>query len=173
MGGFQTKLAPKRGSVSFYSLYATKGDGAIQKMEEFRGKVVFATNVASNWGLTGKEYARFERLDKKYGDKLVIFGFPSREFGWQEFETDEAIAKFAVSKNFPGIMMKLGKIKGDKAPELWKFFKNETGAGDPMWNFKAKFLVSKTGEVSVPSDLEAEIESLIEEEAKQESTEEL
>jgi glutathione peroxidase-family protein len=41
------QAASKKGMVSFYSLAATKGDGSIQKMEDFRGKVVYATNVAS------------------------------------------------------------------------------------------------------------------------------
>lgn len=60
--------------------------------------------------------------------------------------------------------MALGQIKGETAPEVWKFFKDETGAGNPMWNFQGKFLVSKTGEVSVPEDLEADIERLVTEE---------
>jgi glutathione peroxidase-family protein len=60
--------------------------------------------------------------------------------------------------------MKLGKIKGDKAPDLWKFFKAETGAADPGWNFQGKFLVSKTGVVSVSKgDVEAEITALMNE----------
>mmetsp|Transcript_17200 Transcript_17200/g.35332 ORF Transcript_17200/g.35332 Transcript_17200/m.35332 type:complete len:96 (+) Transcript_17200:347-634(+) len=94
-------------------------------------------------------------------------GFPSREFGWQEYDNDEQIAEFAEKKNFPGVMIKLGKIKGESAPEVWKFFKDETGAADPTWNFKGKFLVDKKGEVSVPIDLEADIESLITEECKE------
>jgi len=156
---------PRKGLVSFYALSAIRGNGETKNMEDFRGKVVYATNVASNWGLTNSEYAQFERLDKKFGkDKLVILGFPTREYGWQEFDNDDAIAEFAAKKNFPGILMKLGKIKGDTAPEVWKFFKDETGAGDPIWNFKGKFLVGKTGEVSVPTDLEADIEKLINEE---------
>ena len=32
---------------SFYSLSAVRSDGTNQSMEEFRGKVVYATNVAS------------------------------------------------------------------------------------------------------------------------------
>ncbi len=60
--------------------------------------------------------------------------------------------------------MKLGNIKGKTAPEVWKFFKDETGASDPIWNFKGKFLVSKTGEVSVPTNLEADIAKLVGEE---------
>ena len=115
--------------------------------------------------MTDREYARFERLGKKHGkDKLVIFGFPSREFGWQEFDTDEAIAGFAATKNFPGILMKLGKIRGPTAPEVWRFFQRETGAADPTWNFKGRFLVSKTGDVTVPTDLEADIDRLVNEE---------
>jgi glutathione peroxidase-family protein len=60
--------------------------------------------------------------------------------------------------------MKLGNILGDKAPDVWKFFKAETGAKDPTWNFNGKFLVSKTGVVSVPKgNVEAEIEALMKE----------
>jgi glutathione peroxidase-family protein len=96
----------------------------------------------------------------------VILGFPSRQFAWQEYKTDEAIAEFARKKNFPGIMMQLGKVKGKEAPELWKFFKTETGAKSPKWNFQGKFLISKSGNVSVSNtkNLEADIERLIEEE---------
>jgi len=95
----------------------------------------------------------------------VIIGFPTREYAWQEYKSDEAVAKFAAKKNFPGIMMQLGKLKGNKAPDLWKFFKDETGAKDPKWNFQGKFLISKTGIVTVSNakDLEADIERLVEE----------
>ena len=170
MGTSSTKLATtasKKGMKSFYSLYTVTSDGSIQKMEDFRGKVVYATNVASKWGATRREYAQFESLNERWGKQLVIFGFPSREFGWQEFDNDEEIQEFAKSKNFPGVLMKLGKIKGDTAPEVWRFFKDETGASDPMWNFKGKFLVSKNGEVSVPTDLEADIERLMNEDCKE------
>lgn len=121
-------------------------------MAEFEGKVVYATNIASHWGATRREYTQFEKLGKRWGsDQLVILGYPSREFGRQEYQTDAEIAEFAASKNFPGILMKLGKIKGEEAPDVWKFFKKETGASDPNWNFKGKFLVSKTGVVSTTS----------------------
>ena len=89
--------------------------------------------------------------------------FPTREFGSQEYKTDEEIAAFAASKNFPGVLMKLGKILGNDAPDVWKFFKEQTGAKDPNWNFRGKFLVSKSGVVSVPTNLEADIAALMEE----------
>ena len=156
------------GAMSFYSLSATKGDGESIDMEEFRGKVVYATNVASKWGLTRREYAQFERLGERWGDDLVIMAFPSREFFTQEYDNDAAISDFAKTKNFPGILMKLGNVLGDKAPEVWKFFKAETGAPDPTWNFKGKFLVSKNGSVSVPKKLEKDIEALMMEEVNEE-----
>jgi glutathione peroxidase-family protein len=42
--------------------------------------------------------------------------------------------------------------------------KKETGASDPTWNFNGKFLVSKSGKVSVPRNVEAEIDALMLEE---------
>lgn len=150
--------------MSFYTLSALRSDGSAQVMEENRGKVVYATNVASMWGATRPEYALFEKLGKRWGDQLEILAFPTQDFGAQEYKTDEEVQAFAEKKNFPGTLMKLGKIKGDKAPDLWKFFKAETGAADPGWNFQGKFLVSKTGVVSVSKgDVEAEITALMNE----------
>ena len=42
-----TSVAAAAAIPSFYSLSAVKSDGSIQKMEDFRGKVVYAVNVAS------------------------------------------------------------------------------------------------------------------------------
>lgn len=100
-------------------------------------------------------------MGERWGDQLVILAFPTREFGGQEYSTDEEVQQFAEKKQFPGTLMKLGKIKGDEAPEVWKLFKAQTGASDPKWNFRAKFLVSKEGEVSVPKNLEEDIAALM------------
>ena len=148
--------------MSFYSLSATLGDGSTQAMEEYRGKVVYATNVASKWGATRREYAQFKRLGERWGDDLVILGFPTLDFGGQEYRSDQEIRKFAEKQGFPGTLMKLGNIIGDDAPEVWKYLKSTTGAKDPTWNFRGKFLVDKEGNVSVPKgNVEAEIESLM------------
>jgi len=132
-------------------------------MSELEGKVVYATNVASKWGATRRGYKQFEALGKQYGDKLAILAFPSKEFGGQEFGSDEEIAAFAESKNFPsnGILMKLGSVKGDTAPEIWKHMRDSTGSSDPSWNFDSAYLVSKSGEVSVPQNVETDIEALL------------
>ncbi len=90
--------------------------------------------------------------------------FPSLEFGSQEYSKDEQIAKFAAGKGFPGVLMKLGNVCGNDAPEVWRFMKDVSGAPDPTWNFNGKFLVSKSGEVSVPRNVERDIEALMNEE---------
>jgi len=94
---------------------------------------------------------------------LAILAFPSQEYGGQEFGTDEEIAAFAASKNFPatGYLMKLGSVKGDAAPEIWKHMRDATGSGNPGWNFDSAYLVSKSGAVSVPKNVEQEIEALM------------
>lgn len=93
---------------------------------------------------------------------MQILAFPSQEFGGQEFGSDEEIAAFAAKQNFPGILLKLGSVVGGTAPEVWKYMRDATGSSDPGWNFDSKYLVSKTGEVSVPTaDVEGDIEKLI------------
>lgn len=155
--------------MSFYSLSVKRSDGTVMSMEDVRGKVVYATNVASRWGLTRAGYSEFEKLSEQWGsENLVIMAFPSREFGAQEFETNDKIQEFAASRNFPsndvGVLMALGKVTGDEASEVWKHMKEETGASDPSWNFGRKFLVSKTGAVSVPkANLNDAIRMLVEE----------
>ena len=62
-----------------------------------------------------------------------------------------------------GVLMALGSVQGSSAPAVWRHLVEETRSGDPGWNFDAKYLVGKTGDVIVPDDLEADIERLMEE----------
>jgi len=61
------------------------------------------------------------------------------------------------------VLMKLGSVKGSSAPEVWRYMTEATGDSSPTWNFSAKYLVSKTGEVSIARDVEKDIEKLMEE----------
>ena len=114
----------------------------------------------------------FDRAEPKDTDIHVELGsgdgrvnFFAIESGVKEsigIDVDEEIRKFAEKQGFPGTLMKLGNIIGDDAPEVWKYLKSATGAKDPTWNFRGKFLVDKEGNVSVPKgNVEAEIESLM------------
>jgi hypothetical protein len=52
MGASQTKpvlaASAAASTMSFYSLSTIRSDGSTQPMEEFKGKVIYATNVASH-----------------------------------------------------------------------------------------------------------------------------
>ena len=157
-------------SSSIYSLSGVQSDGStISLADSAKGKVIYATNVASQWGATQRGYQLFESLGTKYNaDELLILAFPSQEFGGQEFGTDDEISKFATSKNFPfdgaGCLMKLGSVKGDTASDIWKYMRDNNSSNDtvdPSWNFSTSYLVSKSGKVSIPTNVEQDIETLM------------
>jgi glutathione peroxidase len=106
-------------------------------------------------------------LSARFGEKLAILAFPSDEFGGQELPTDAEVARFAYERaNFPeppaGYLLAKGRVNGDDARAAWKLLKEASGAPDPTWNFKGKFLVSPDGAVTVPGrDLAADIEALL------------
>lgn len=50
----------------------------------FRGKVCVVVNVATNWGLTKKNYAQLQDLYTRYSSMgLCILAFPCNQFGGQ------------------------------------------------------------------------------------------
>ena len=64
--------------------------------------------------------------------------------------------------NSQGTLMNIGDVAGPNARPSWKFFYDQTGASEPTWNFKGKFLVDRNGKVSVPSsNVEADIVALL------------
>ena len=114
--------------------------------QSYAGKVVLAVNVASHCGYT-PQYEGLEKLYKTYKDKgLVVLGFPSAEFGDQEFSDEKEIAKFCKANygvSFP--MFAKGSVKGDSASPFYKLLKAKTGA-EPSWNFN-KYLIGRDGKV--------------------------
>ena len=84
------------------------------------------------------------------------------QFGGQEFNDGEKVLDFAKGKGFVGTVMSVGDVVGPDARESWKLFYEKTGAAEPTWNFKGKWLVSKTGEIiEAGSDVEGDIEKLL------------
>ena len=153
--------------MSFYDFVCITSTGEECSMSQFRGKVVYIVNTASQWGRTWTEFQRFTKLHQAWGDeKLQILGFPSLEFGKQEYTTDDKILEFAKSQNFPGILMKLGKVKstaGNECQEIWNYLRLKTLSNDPNWNFASKYLISKTGQVTISKgNISTEIAELIE-----------
>lgn len=114
--------------------------------QSYGGKVLLVVNVASHCGFT-PQYEALEKVYKTYKDRgLVVLGFPSGDFGGQEFEDEGKIEKFCKA-NFGVTFPMFGKtsVKGDQANPLFKQLIQRTGQA-PGWNFN-KYLVGRDGKV--------------------------
>lgn len=125
-------------------------DGKTINFAKFKGKKLLIVNTASKCGYT-PQYKALEQLQQKYKDKLVIIGFPSDNFGGQEFQLNSEIKEFC-QKNY-GVTFPLTTrvdVKGDNATPIFKYLcsKAENGVLDAKisWNFN-KFLVDENGKL--------------------------
>ena len=135
---------------SFHDFKMKSIEGKEIDFATYKGKKVLLVNVASACGYT-PQYKDLQALHEKYGDKLVILGFPANNFGGQEPGSNEDIATFC-QKNYGVTFQMFEKIsvKGSDAHPLYKWLstKSENGWNDqaPSWNF-CKYLISEKGEL--------------------------
>ncbi|CAL6278328.1 unnamed protein product [Bathycoccus prasinos] len=128
---------PKVNASSIYELpNGTDVDGNEFDYSSLKGKVVLITNVAS-----------------------------SGQFGGQELANNADIKKFAREKGFNGTVMAKGDVEGANATPMWSYCLDKFPGG-VGWNFKAKFIVDREGNVvnrnsSSAQDQEALIKPLL------------
>ncbi len=138
------------GNNKFYDFKMKSIDGEIIEFSKYKGKKVLIVNTASECGYT-KQYKDLEELNKKYGDKVVILGFPSNNFGGQEPGSNEEIASFC-EKNYGVTFQLFEKVEvlGNEACDLYKWLstKSENGWNNqaPKWNFN-KYLIDENGQL--------------------------
>lgn len=125
-------------------------DGGTIDFSQYKGKKILIVNTASKCGFT-PQYEGLEALYKKYGDKLVIVGFPANNFMSQEPGTNAEIKEFCTSKfavTFP--MAAKVSVKGSDIDPLFKWLthKDQNGVMDAniSWNFN-KFLLDEDGKL--------------------------
>lgn len=115
-----------------------------QDLCQYQGRVLLVVNTASRCGFTG-QYEGLEALHQRYqGRGLVVLGFPSNDFGWQEPGSNQDIAEFCDNQfgvKFP--MFVKTTVKGAQAHP---FYRGLAAASDssPRWNFH-KYLVARDG----------------------------
>ena len=143
----QPTEAPAAGTVYDYTVQTI--DGKDVKLSQYKGKKLLIVNTASKCGFT-PQYKELEELSKKYGNKVVVLGFPSNSFN-QELTSNAEVASFC-EKNY-GVTFPLfstAPVKGDDAQPLYKFLadkaKNGAVGEAPNWNF-CKYLVDERGHV--------------------------
>src|SRR4051794_32722186 len=77
----------------------------------FKGQVMLIVNTASMCGNT-PQYAPLQALYQKYGSQgFYVLGFPSPQFGGQEYSTDMEVTAFCTTEykiTFP--MFKIGDV---------------------------------------------------------------
>ena len=134
---------------SFYNLSATDIAGNEVTMDRYKGHKVLVVNTASRCGHT-PQYAKLEELHQRFAASgLIIMGFPSNDFLWQEPGSDAEIAAFCTKEygvTFP--MMGKVEVKGkDQHPVYqWLTSKERNGVADSQvkWNFQ-KYLIDEQG----------------------------
>ena len=136
-------------SIFSYEVNTLTGTDTID-LSEYQGKVILAVNTASKCGFT-PQYEKLQKLHEEYNEKgLVVIGFPSGDFGGQEYETNEEIEEFC-EVNF-GVEFPLStkiSVKGDGKHELFEYLtktENPDFTGEIDWNFE-KFLIGTDGKL--------------------------
>jgi glutathione peroxidase len=139
-----------KSSKSFYDFKLRSIEGKEINFSEFRGKKVLIVNTASECGYT-PQYDELQKLHELHGNKVIILGFPSNNFGAQESGSNDEIGAFC-RKNF-GVTFQLFEksdvIGKDQNPLYqWLTHKELNGWNNerPQWNFW-KFLINEKGEL--------------------------
>ncbi len=147
---------------TIYDFKVKSLEGGTIDFSQYKGKKILIVNTASKCGFT-PQYAGLEKLYERYKDKLVIVGFPSDNFGGQEYHDNDSIKSFC-QKNY-GVTFPLTTrvdVKGDNTTPVFKYLcnKNENGVLDATisWNFN-KFLIDENGNLLAHFDSKVTPES--------------
>lgn len=133
---------------SIYDYKVERLDGGTIDFSAFKGKKILIVNTASKCGYT-PQYEGLEALYQEYKDQLVIVGFPSNNFGFQEPGSNEEIAGFC-QKNYGVSFPMAAKIavKGKKMAPIYHWLTKEEYNGHSnnsvKWNFQ-KYLIDENG----------------------------
>lgn len=134
---------------SIHEFSFTTIDGTTKSFSEFKGKKIMIVNTASECGFTG-QYEELQQMHEKYGDKLVIIGFPANNYGAQEPGNNEQIQTFC-KKNY-GVTFLLSEkvsVDGDDIIPLFAWLCAQEGVSEKgriKWNFE-KFILDEDGKL--------------------------
>lgn len=135
-------------TTSIYDFELPLLNEELVSLSSYKGKKILIVNTASECGYT-PQYEGLEALYKKYGDKVVVLGFPANNFGSQEPGTNVEIGAFCKENygvTFP--MFSKISVKGEDMSPLYQWLtqkdKNGWNEDSPNWNF-CKYLIDEEG----------------------------
>ena len=112
-------------------------------LEKYRlNNPIIVVNVASLWGLATRNYKELQILYEKYPN-LTVLGFPSDQFGKQEYKTNKEIKDFLKKQKITFPVFGKIDVNGENEHPLYTFLKQKVsrfGGKDIPWNY-TKFLV--------------------------------
>lgn len=136
-------------SKDIYQFTFTSIDGETIQLNQFKGKKLLLVNTASKCGFT-PQYKELEELSKRFGDKLVVIGFPANNFGSQEPGENEDIKSFCEQNyGVTFLLAEKSSVKGEDINPLFDFLtkaENPDFTGEIKWNFE-KFLIDENGKL--------------------------
>lgn len=150
---FSLFLAPKPLDAQVKSIYDIKVealDGGQIDLSKYKGKKILIVNTASKCGYT-PQYKNLEALYEKYKDKVVVIGFPSNNFMFQEPGDSKEIRSFCT-KNYGVTFPMAAKIdvKGKDMHPLYVWLTqkkyNQFSDNTVKWNFQ-KYLLDEHGKL--------------------------
>lgn len=138
------------GVKSIYDITLKTINGKQISLEQYKGKKILIVNTASKCGFA-PQLEELQKLHTQFSDKIVVLGFPSEDFGGQEYGDDNHIEQFCT-RNY-GVdfqMFAKSSVSGSEANTLFKWLstKEENGWNDksPNWNY-CKYLINEKGEL--------------------------
>lgn len=145
-----TNLVQVDAVTDFYAHSFRSINGVEVDFARFKGRKVLIVNTASKCGFT-PQFEGLEELNKRYGDRLVVIGFPSNDFGRQDPGSNTAIQGFCtLNYGVTFLMMEKSSVRGKDRNEVFKWLttKSENGWNDrqPGWNF-CKYLIDEQGKL--------------------------
>lgn len=150
---FSLFLAPKPLDAQVKSIYDIKVealDGGQIDLSTYKGKKILIVNTASKCGYT-PQYKNLEALYEKYKEKVVVIGFPSNNFMFQEPGDSKEIRSFCT-KNYGVTFPMAAKIdvKGKDMHPLYVWLTqkkyNQFSDNTVKWNFQ-KYLLDEHGKL--------------------------
>ena len=135
-------------ATSFYDFKIKSIEGNEIDFSTFKGKKILIVNTASECGYT-PQYTELNELNSSYGNKIIVLGFPSDNFGGQEPGTNAEIKNFCSLNfhvTFP--LFEKSDVIGINQNPVYKWLtdKKENGWNEepPKWNFN-KYLIDERG----------------------------